>query len=105
MAARPMAYARPPPGFPAGAPGLPPGMPPGFPPAGGLPPGMPPAGYVIFVYPFIQTLNADLLAVCLLDSDHLGSLVRLGECHLASLLLVRCLLGKLSAIIFVICLR
>lgn len=44
MAARPMAYARPPPGFPAGVPGLPPGMPPGFPPAGGLPPGMPPAG-------------------------------------------------------------
>lgn len=46
MAARPMAYARPPPGFPPGMPGLPPGMPPGFP--GSLPPGMPP-GYVIFV--------------------------------------------------------
>jgi len=40
LAARPMAYARPPPGFPPGMPGLPPGMPPGFP--GGLPPGMPP---------------------------------------------------------------
>jgi len=40
MAARPMAYARPPPGFPPGMPGLPAGMPPGFP--GGLPPGMPP---------------------------------------------------------------
>jgi small nuclear ribonucleoprotein B and B' len=40
MAARPMAYARPPPGFQPGMPGLPPGMPPGFP--GGLPPGMPP---------------------------------------------------------------
>jgi len=40
MAARPMAYARPPPGFPPGMPGLPPGMPPGFP--GSLPPGMPP---------------------------------------------------------------
>ncbi|RSH92372.1 hypothetical protein EHS25_008787 [Saitozyma podzolica] len=40
MAARPMAYARPPPGFPPGMPGLPQGMPPGFP--GGLPPGMPP---------------------------------------------------------------
>lgn len=40
MAARPMAYARPPPGFPPGMPGMPPGMPPGFP--GGLPPGMPP---------------------------------------------------------------
>jgi hypothetical protein len=45
MAARPMAYARPPPGFPPGMPGLPPGMPPGFP--GSLPPGMPP-GYVPF---------------------------------------------------------
>ncbi|WVF69572.1 hypothetical protein IAT40_004350 [Kwoniella sp. CBS 6097] len=43
MAARPMAYARPPPGFPPGMPGLPPGMPPGFPGgAPGLPPGMPP---------------------------------------------------------------
>ncbi|CAD6572863.1 MAG: hypothetical protein TREMPRED_000650 [Tremellales sp. Tagirdzhanova-0007] len=45
MAARPMAYARPPPGFPPGMPGMPgmpPGMPPGFP--GGMPPGMPPSG-------------------------------------------------------------
>jgi len=42
MAARPMAYARPPPGFPPGMPGMPAGMPPGFP--GGMPPGMPPQG-------------------------------------------------------------
>jgi hypothetical protein len=54
MAARPMAYARPPPGFPPGMPGLPPGMPPGFP--GSLPPGMPP-GYVIHISTRIELIG------------------------------------------------
>ncbi|KAK4684429.1 small nuclear ribonucleoprotein B and B', partial [Tremellales sp. Uapishka_1] len=48
MAARPMAYARPPPGFPPGMPGMPGGMPPGFPPGMppmGMPPGFRPPGF------------------------------------------------------------